>query len=60
MDRHFFHVRSVHELVAEQHLRDPELVTGAASLFRSSCTRHVLHRLVMPPTTFFFLPLLWL
>ena len=47
MDSHFFHIRSVHELVAEQRTRDPELVPGTASIFRSSCTHHVLRRLVM-------------
>jgi hypothetical protein len=47
MDRHFFHVRSVHGLVAEFHPRNLELVTGAPGIFRPSGTRDVLHRLVM-------------
>ena len=53
MDRHIFRIRSVHELVAERRVRDPELVTGTASFLRSSCTHHVLHRLVMSPPTIF-------
>ena len=56
MDCHFFHVRSVHELVAKQLTRDPKLVESTASLFCSSCTHHVLRRLVMSPNHF-FLPL---
>ena len=51
MDCHFFRVRAVHELVAEQHIRVPELAPGAASLFRPSRTHHVLHRLVMHAPT---------
>jgi hypothetical protein len=47
MDCHFFHIRTVHGLVAEQLTRAPELAPGAASLFRSSRTHHVLRRLVM-------------
>jgi len=54
LDCRFFRIHSVHGLVAGQLTRDPELVAGTASLFRSSCTHHVLHRLVMPPTTFIF------
>jgi hypothetical protein len=62
MDCRLFHLRSVHELVAKLRIRDPELDTRTAGLFRPSCTHHVLRRLVMPPTTFPPLPFLldWL
>ena len=60
MDGHFFHIRTVHGLVAEQLIRGPGLVTGTASLFRSSCTHHVLRRLVMHQPPFSFPPLVWL
>ena len=52
MDRLFFHVHSIHELVAKLRVRNLELVTRVASLFRLGRACHVLHRLVCigPPS----------
>ena len=46
MDRHFFHVHPIHELVARLRVRNLELVARVASIFRLGGACHVLHRLV--------------
>ncbi len=55
MDRRFFHVRSVHGLVAEFRVWNLELVTSVARLFRPRRTHHVLRRLVMHQPAFILL-----
>jgi hypothetical protein len=42
MDWYFFHIRSLHGLVAEFLLRNVELATGAAGLLRTCGAYHVL------------------
>ena len=46
MDRLFFHVHPLHELVAKLRVRNLELVARVASIFRLGGACHVLHRLV--------------